>query len=916
MGGNPPDPRVILADTTGPKSRLGAPLARALGSSLNGWGSGVLVFVLLGFACVDRLSWGLSLLPVASLAAFLAVRAAAEWPRVGFPACVMGVASFTVAAGLFRAGIGWTREWDALRNAGTLAPGAGGSPVLGMGLAILLGGSFLGVLFLHGETIWRTLSSIRLAVVTLAAIGTFSVIGTMVVQRFGAGALPEKEQVFVEKFLKGQGSIPVSARFMVAPPARPLTAEEQEKARLTEEAFGAGKGRQMRLGLTEMHFKAEKEMAIDAHVKARREHLLRLFERLETLGFTNVFHTWWFNALFLLLFTQVVAVLAKRYPWGWPQAGWVMTHVGVLTVLAGAVISDAFMKDGAVGLSPRETVDRFDEYTRPDPTGEPAKSPLGYRLKMLGTDQSFYHELQIGFLSVKAGDDILWTREQLRPGRRFGIRDPETRASYEVRILESHERARVGEVMVSGKAVGRTDGIPVLRVRYFADAAGHGGEGHAVDEGYLFADGFYSGRVPAYALQYRVAATGEEARGLLAWTAPPGQGRYGSLRVLLPEAPEPVVLPATPGASVSATTPDGKAWTLEVARYHPSYWVGKKPTDDPPDDDGFPEKPALEVEVRRGAGADGAEEKGRMLVYADESLQSQWEAMARQAAGHAGKSEGMHGASLRFGGGPSSLCSYRFAFAPPVQTWVVEGPGVPRTFVVHRPGAPSETADFSKPGAEMALGAQGLSVRLLEALPDGVPDLRIEGLGEESDEEYLASCLQSLRSGVPPEPTTAAVRIEVREKDGKGERTRTEWLVAGRRGEFQGRNFESSDGRLVLALSETQNAMMFRSAMEVQSLDGKAIEVDGKPVRHVVRVNHPLHWGGYAFYQNSFIPASGDGPAGSVFRVKYDRGIPTLYTGFAILTLGVCIMLYLNPALRRRRGGPAAAGSAGEAAGA
>jgi cytochrome c biogenesis protein ResB len=126
------------------------------------------------------------------------------------------------------------------------------------------------------------------------------------------------------------------------------------------------------------------------------------------------------------------------------------------------------------------------------------------------------------------------------------------------------------------------------------------------------------------------------------------------------------------------------------------------------------------------------------------------------------------------------------------------------------------------------------------------------------------------------------------------------------------RRYRSTDGRLVILMAETKSAMMFRSAMEVLNHEGKTLAgPDGKPFRRVVRVNHPLEWGGYAFYQNNFIPESANGPAASVFRVKYDRGIPTIYTGFVLLTLGVCTMLYVNPILRKRR---RPAGSDGTAA--
>jgi hypothetical protein len=335
--------------------------------------------------------------------------------------------------------------------------------------------------------------------------------------------------------------------------------------------------------------------------------------------------------------------------------------------------------------------------------------------------------------------------------------------------------------------------------------------------------------------------------------------------------------------------------------------VGRQPDSEDEAADAWPEKPALEVLVRRGTGKGDALDPGavpgEMLVYADPDLQAQWESMVRNAAGHGG-GEGMPPGmkpAMKWGGGPAGLCSYRYEFAPPVQTWIVEGPGMGRTLVVHRPGKEPETADFSRPGATMPLGVQGLVLRLEEAIPDAVADLRIEGLKEETDEEYLASCLRSLETGAPPEPTMAVARLEVKEKDGAGERTRTEWLLAEKRGQFGGQRFHSTDGRLLIAMVETNNSMMFRSALEVVTLDGKPILEDGEPVRTVVKVNHPLHWGGYAFYQNNFIAEAGGRPAASVFRVKYDRGIPTIYTGFVILTLGTCMLLYVDPLLKKRR---------------
>ncbi len=901
MGQITRESRLVLTPTAAPTvAPMVAPAIPAVPASLRplrsawaGWSSGILVFVALGFSCVDLLPWSVAILPLTLLAGFLALRSVEEWPRVGFPACVLGVGLLVVSSGLFRAGIGWAGVWEDLHHAGGLASGPGMMPVLGKALAVLLGGSFLAVLFLYGDVVWRTLSSIRLAVVTLSSIGILSVIGTMVVQRFGAGALPGPEREFVEKFMKGQGAIPVNARFMVSPPKVQLTKAETEQADLMGKAFGAGKARQRKMGYEEMHARSEKAMAIEAHVKERRDHLLRLFERLDTLGFTNVFRTWWFNSLLVLLFLQVTAVIARRYPWGWANSGWVMTHVGVLTVLVGCVISDGLLKDGSLALTPGESADRFQEYTRLDALGKPVESELGYHVRMLGTDQSFYHELQIAFPRVRAGEDVLWTQEQLRAGRILPVEDPSGDASYEIRILESHERAYAGAEMVSAAKAGRTGGVPVVRVSFLAAGAAHGGAEHVMDGGYLFTDGFYSGRLPAYLVRYRRAETAEEARDLVAGKGLEGKGRHGTLRVRVPEISEPIVVPATPGETVRAAAPEGTQWSFEVVRFHPTHKVGKAAAGEDPDAPAM--NPVLEIAVHRAAPGEEAA-KASNIVYADPALQAQW-------AGMMGRSG--HGGGL--GSGPAAACTYEFDYVAANGAWVVEGPGIERTLVLlHRDAAP-EARPFAVPGTAVPLGGAGLAVRLDEAIPDAIQDFRVEPLPPESDEEYLAACLKAVESGVEPPPTVAAAKIEVREKDARGERTRTEWLVAERAGVSEGKTFLSSDGRLFLGMAETQSAMMFRSALEVQTLDGKPILEDGRPYRRVVRVNHPLDFGGYAFYQNNFIPEVPPSrndpgrPVASVFRVKYDRGIPTIYTGFAVLSLGVCGLLYVDPMMKRRR---------------
>jgi hypothetical protein len=888
VGRNPHEPRSVLNTVPSPVAIPRMPYLGVLRSPWTAWLTGLALVATLTLASVDAAPWALNVLPLAVLAGFLAVRSVEEWPRIGFPVCILGVGTFVAAAGLFKTGVNWSREWGVLRGSGALVgvdPGL--SPVLGTALAVALGGAFLGVLFLHGDVVWRSLSSVRLAVVTLSSIGLLSVIGTMVVQRFGAGSLPEPEKNYVEKFMKGQGAIPVNAAFMLAPPEVRLTPEEAAKVDLTGRAFGAGKARQMDKLFHDLRDKSLKAQAIEDHVRGRREHLLRLFERLDSLGFTSVFRTWWFNALLLLLFVQVVAVLSKRYPWGWGQAGWVMTHVGVLVVLAGCVISDLFLKDGSLALSPGQASDSFLEYTRLQSSGEPSESPLGYGVRMLGTDQSFYHELQIAFPAVNAGGDVLWTQEQLRPGRRIEVKDPETAATYAIRIEEVYERAAVETGVVSAKATGRPGGEPLARVQ-FLRRDGHGGAGEAiVGDGWLLSGGGSFGRLPDFLLRYDVVADAATAKAIAAGETAEGEGLHGRVTVHLPGGNAHVDVPATPGATASAEAEGGR-WTVTVQGFDPSYYVGKPPV--AADADAIPTNPALTIEVSRSSG-EGAVARGVTRVYAQPSLQAQWEDMMRsQESGH-------ESAPGKYG--PAAEVSCRFDYASPLR--IVEGPDGKRTLVVRRKGAAPVTADLTAPGATYEKGPGGLALRLVEAIPDAVPDERIQPLHEESDDEYLATCLRTLETGVPPPPTVSVAKLVIDEKDAAGSRTRTEWLVAGKPGVAEDRRYRSTDGRLLIVMHETSQSLMFRSALEVVGADGAPILEDGKPVRKVVRVNHPLQWGGYAYYQNNFIAETARSPAASVFRVKYDRGITTLYTGFAVLTTGVCIMLYLNPALRRRR---------------
>ena len=72
-----------------------------------------------------------------------------------------------------------------------------------------------------------------------------------------------------------------------------------------------------------------------------------------------------------------------------------------------------------------------------------------------------------------------------------------------------------------------------------------------------------------------------------------------------------------------------------------------------------------------------------------------------------------------------------------------------------------------------------------------------------------------------------------------------------------------------------------------------------REIRGTVKVNAPLRFGGFAFYQSSY---GDDGSAFSVLQVKKDVGAPCVYLGFVLLSVGLVYGFYVGPTLAKRAG--------------
>lgn len=77
-----------------------------------------------------------------------------------------------------------------------------------------------------------------------------------------------------------------------------------------------------------------------------------------------------------------------------------------------------------------------------------------------------------------------------------------------------------------------------------------------------------------------------------------------------------------------------------------------------------------------------------------------------------------------------------------------------------------------------------------------------------------------------------------------------------------------------------------------------AVLQSGKEVlKKNVRVNEPLRYGGYTFFQSGY---DVEGLSWSELQAVKDPGVSVVYAGFILLILGLMIIFYVNPLIQRR----------------
>ena len=83
-----------------------------------------------------------------------------------------------------------------------------------------------------------------------------------------------------------------------------------------------------------------------------------------------VYRTWWFDLLIGLLALNLIGCTLRRAPYKPHQAGWITTHIALLIIMAGSVVTHRFGMQGQMMIPEGEQSREFyPRRTRPREAG-------------------------------------------------------------------------------------------------------------------------------------------------------------------------------------------------------------------------------------------------------------------------------------------------------------------------------------------------------------------------------------------------------------------------------------------------------------------------------------------------------------------------------------------------------------------
>ena len=156
------------------------------------------------------------------------------------------------------------------------------------------------------------------------------------------------------------------------------------------------------------------------------------------------------------------------------------------------------------------------------------------------------------------------------------------------------------------------------------------------------------------------------------------------------------------------------------------------------------------------------------------------------------------------------------------------------------------------------------TIKVLRYVPDFVIDTNTKKVGTRSRR-----------------PNNPALQVEIREEGGKSS---TKWIFA----KYPDMHAAKSDLKLVYHWTPRQ-VKQYKSKLKV-------IEGGEEKLAKEIMVNVPLRYKGWTFYQSSY---DMEEHKWSGLQVTKDPGVPVVYIGFLLLTIGLIMTFYLKPFLNK-----------------
>lgn len=175
-------------------------------------------------------------------------------------------------------------------------------------------------------------------------------------------------------------------------------------------------------------------------------------------------------------------------------------------------------------------------------------------------------------------------------------------------------------------------------------------------------------------------------------------------------------------------------------------------------------------------------------------------------------------------------------------------------------------------GVESNIADTGYKIKILRYLPDFVMDTSTKAT--------------ATRSAVPNNP---AIEAQLRDKAG---RASTFWVFA----RFPDMHQKTDPNFKFTYRWVGRRPKDFISKVTVLKGGKEMVSAD-------IRVNEPLHFDGYTFFQSTY---DTEALSWSGLQVVKDPGVPIVYAGFILLMLGLVTIFYVNPLIQRPRSETAA----------